>query len=262
MQGPDIFELQLRLSELKYYSGEASGIYDKTTESAVKFFQKASGLKDDGIVGINTWQALNMNSSKYFDVDRVYNGPSIIIDIDRRRLIFVSDTFMKIYPAAVGRKSLPTPLGNWVIVHKTMNPGGAFGVRWMRLSVPWGGFGIHGTNNPKSIGKAVSHGCVRLYNNDVIEVYDRTPLGTPVTIIGKAYNNRQLRLGDSGSDVRQIQIMLKRLKYYRTKLDSDYGPYTEKAVKEFQIDHSLDPDGIVGSGTLTNLQWAYADLYK
>ena len=109
--------------------------------------------------------------------------PSIVIEIKKRRLHFTSKTLTKTYPVAVGKASTPTPQGNWTIVSKAMNPGGAFGARWMRLSVPWGGYGIHGTNNPKSIGKAASHGCVRMYNEDVIEIYPLTPVGTPVTIV-------------------------------------------------------------------------------
>ncbi|MGE5391816.1 MAG: L,D-transpeptidase [Deltaproteobacteria bacterium] len=109
--------------------------------------------------------------------------PSIIIEVEKRRLHFRSDTLTKTYPVAVGKPSTPTPIGNWTIVQKAMNPGGPFGARWMRLSVPWGGYGIHGTNNPKSIGRAVSHGCVRMYNKDVIEIYPLTPIGTPVTIV-------------------------------------------------------------------------------
>ncbi len=262
MRGPDIIELQIRLQELGYYSEKSNGIYTETTEQAVKKFQKAKRLKSDGVVGPITWTELDMNSSRFFRTERVYDAPSIIIDIDRRVLVFVADSLMKIYPAAVGRPSLPTPLGNWTIVNKALNPGGPFGVRWMRLSIPWGGYGIHGTNNPKSIGKAVSHGCVRLYNEDVIEVYDRTPVGTPVSIIGKAYNNRVLKLGDSGSDVKEVQRMLRKLKFYRSKLDGEYGPYTEKAVKDFQIQKSIPADGIIGLSTLTALQRAFADLYK
>jgi len=111
--------------------------------------------------------------------------PLIIIEVEKRQLHFHSDELVKTYPVAVGKPSTPTPLGNWTIVQKAMNPGGPFGARWMRLSVPSGGYGIHGTNNPKSIGKAVSHGCVRMYNNDVIEIYPLTPLGTPVTIVAR-----------------------------------------------------------------------------
>jgi L,D-transpeptidase ErfK/SrfK len=261
MHGPDILELQLRLEELGYYQGQADGRYTLATQRAVKSFQQALGLKDDGVVGPITWLALNRNAFEHFKAEPALTSPEIMIDIDRRVLIYAAPQFMKTYPVAVGRPSLPTPLGNWSIVSKALNPRGAFGVRWMRLSIPWGGYGIHGTNNPKSIGKAVSHGCVRMYNTDVIEVYERTPVGTPVTIIGKAYNRRTLKIGDQGSDVQEIQKMLKKLRFYRAKLDGEYGPYTEQAVRNFQQEQSLMVDGMVGSATLTAIQRAYAQTF-
>ena len=44
------------------------------------------------------------------------------------------------------------------------------------------GYALHGTNNPSSIGQAVSHGCVRLRNEDIAFLYDLVPVGTPVYI--------------------------------------------------------------------------------
>ncbi len=262
LEGPDVLELQLRLQELGYYEERLHGFYTAATVRAVKSFQQASGLTVDGVVGPITWIALDINSSRHFQAEPAASYPEIIIDIDRRVLIYGAQNFTKTYPVAVGRPSLPTPLGNWSIVNKALNPGGAFGVRWMRLSVPWGGYGIHGTNNPKSIGKSVSHGCVRMYNSDVIEIYERTPVGTRVIIIGKAYNNRGLQIGDVGSDVLEIQKMLRKLKIYRAKLDGEYGPYTEKAIKEFQKQQGLTVDGRFGSATLSALQKAYAQTFK
>jgi lipoprotein-anchoring transpeptidase ErfK/SrfK len=61
-----------------------------------------------------------------------------------------------------------------------MNPGGPFGVLWLSLSKQ--GYGIHGTNDPSSIGKAVSHGCVRMHNRDVLQLAEKVPNGTRVII--------------------------------------------------------------------------------
>ena len=44
-------------------------------------------------------------------------------------------------------------------------------------------FRLHGTNEPWSIGKAVSNGCIRMFNDDVVDLYDRTPVGTPVVVV-------------------------------------------------------------------------------
>src|SRR5687768_4142701 len=82
------------------------------------------------------------------------------------------------YPIAVGKKSTPTPLGHYTIIAKTIFPGGVFGSRWMGLSIPH--YGIHGTNNPSSIGQAVSKGCIRMHNHDIESLFQRVQIGTIV----------------------------------------------------------------------------------
>lgn len=86
----------------------------------------------------------------------------------------------KVYPIAVGRMLHETPYGQFIIINKAPNPGGPFGTMWMSLSKQH--YGIHGTNDPSSIGKAVSRGCIRMYNNDVEELARTVPIGTPVYI--------------------------------------------------------------------------------
>jgi lipoprotein-anchoring transpeptidase ErfK/SrfK len=105
----------------------------------------------------------------------------IYISTSRKRLALMRDgTVVKRYPIGVGKMLTPTPAGTYTIVNKAPNPGGPFGVMWMGLSKPH--YGIHGTNNPASIGKYVSHGCVRMYNNDVLELSKLVPIGTRVHI--------------------------------------------------------------------------------
>ena len=87
------------------------------------------------------------------------------------------------YPCIMsfGKPSTPTPKGNFTIINKQVNPGGPFGARWLGLSKK--GYGIHGTNNPSSIGKAVSNGCIRLHKPNVIELFNLVSIGTPVRIV-------------------------------------------------------------------------------
>lgn len=109
----------------------------------------------------------------------IYN---IIVNTNTRRLtLYRNGEWYKSYPIAVGKPSTPTPKGDFEIVNKTVNPGGPFGARWLGLSKPH--YGIHGTNNPQSIGKAVSHGCIRLYNDNIIELYNLVSIGTRVKIV-------------------------------------------------------------------------------
>lgn len=106
---------------------------------------------------------------------------SIIVSVTTRRLLLLRDgAVLKSYPVGVGKSGTPTPTGIFYIANKRPSPGGPFGAMWLGLSVP--GYGIHGTNNPSSIGGYVSKGCIRMYNKDVLELSGIVPVGTPVTI--------------------------------------------------------------------------------
>jgi len=261
MEGIDVRNVQERLTELGYYDGEITGIYDKATAEAVRNFQQGFGLLADGIVGPDTWNAIGLSeeSLQYFDTQ--YN---ITVDLDQRELTLKEgEEILKVYPVAVGKPSTPTPTGNWRIIQKTENPGGPFGARWMRLNVPWGGYGIHGTNEPESIGQAASHGCVRMNNEDVIELYDIVPLGTEVRIIGQNFTGRVLYLGvEPGEDIARVQEILQALGYYTGAIDGIYGTGTRNAVQNLQRDYGLIPDGVVGPNTYEILEKLYDTIQK
>lgn len=105
----------------------------------------------------------------------------IDVSINSRRLrLFKDGVQVRQYPIAVGRILYTTPTGNFIIINKAPNPGGPFGTMWMSLSKEH--YGIHGTNDPSSIGKSVSRGCIRMYNRDVEELSRMIPIGTPVFI--------------------------------------------------------------------------------
>jgi lipoprotein-anchoring transpeptidase ErfK/SrfK len=87
---------------------------------------------------------------------------------------------IRTYPVAIGKMATRTPGGSYRIINKVPNPGGPFGAFWMGLSRKH--YGIHGTNAPSSIGKSVSHGCIRMNNRDVLELAKLVPLQTVVTI--------------------------------------------------------------------------------
>jgi lipoprotein-anchoring transpeptidase ErfK/SrfK len=99
--------------------------------------------------------------------DRQWTGPSTITGK------FVRPNWAP--PAAVKRDKPSLP---------DMIPGGAannpMGVAAMTLA--GGDYAIHGTNSPKSIGGFVSYGCIRMFNEDIIHLYDRVRVGTPVFV--------------------------------------------------------------------------------
>lgn len=256
MQGPDVRLVQQRLRDLGFYFGPTNGIYDRGTADAVVAFQSQRGLTTDGIVGPSTYEALGSGAPVQPLGER---GPEITIDLDQRKLYLNRQgRLVRVYDVAVGAPSTPTPVGRWVIVEKVMDPGGPFGTRWMRLSIPWGGYGIHGTDDPNSIGQAVSHGCVRMRNQDVEELYSMVPVGTTVNIVGQVITGRVLIPGEvSGSDVRAVQELLQQLSYYQGEIDGVYGTETAEAVRRFQADSGLRPDGVVGPRTYDALQRVY-----
>lgn len=105
----------------------------------------------------------------------------IIVDLSQRMLYLLdADTVVRGFPVGIGKMLTQTPVGEYTIVNKQANPGGPFGAFWMGLSRPH--YGIHGTNNPASIGGLVSHGCIRMYNEDVLQLSRLVPVGTRVTI--------------------------------------------------------------------------------
>ncbi|MEQ8198863.1 MAG: L,D-transpeptidase [Clostridiaceae bacterium] len=108
----------------------------------------------------------------------------IVINTQEHTLTLYRDgNVFKTYKVAVGKPSTPTPKGTFRIVNRSINPGGPFGARWLGLDAPNGDYGIHGTNNPYSIGHSVSNGCIRMYNNQVIQLSNLVPIGTEVQII-------------------------------------------------------------------------------
>ncbi|WP_408955237.1 L,D-transpeptidase family protein [Natroniella sp. ANB-PHB2] len=106
----------------------------------------------------------------------------ILIVLNERRLYLLQDNQVaNSFPVAVGKPTTPTPTGNYKIINKIKNPSNpALGSRWMQFTTRM--HGIHGTNNPASIGKAASLGCVRMYNYNAEYLYDQIQVGTPIEI--------------------------------------------------------------------------------
>lgn len=113
---------------------------------------------------------------------------SIVIDKSDFRLYWVkNDVLVKAYPIAIGRDVTRTPSALWKILAKYhTSPTSVYGPRKMRLFRKTGSgwaytaYGIHGTNQEWVIGTKASHGCIRMYNKDVLELFPQVPLGTIV----------------------------------------------------------------------------------
>ncbi len=168
----------------------------------------------------------------------------ILIEIEDKKLyLYENGNLIKQYPIASGKDGWPSPIGRWKIINKG-DWGEGFGGRWMGLNVRWGKYGIHGTTREGSIGRAASHGCIRMFNKHVKELYNIVPVGTVVIIRNGPFGPfgtgfRNLEPGDRGSDVLAVQQRLKALKYFNGYESGIYGDDLKKALKQFQKDYNL-----------------------
>jgi L,D-transpeptidase ErfK/SrfK len=130
-------------------------------------------------------------------------GVMLIVNVPQRMLFAVTGSGVAAYPAAVGRRDWPTPLGEFSIATKERTPtwdvpesiraearragrtlplrvppgpGNPLGAYWLGLS--GGGVGIHGTNAPRSIYQVITHGCIRLHPDDISALFGEVSVGT------------------------------------------------------------------------------------
>lgn len=126
----------------------------------------------------------------------------IVINIPEARLrLYTGGLLLKTYPVGLGQSRFPTPIGHFKVIRKTVNPGwenpylkqgqmqilpgetNPLGLRWIGFNPgPAGEYGMHGTDTPSSVGQFKSHGCVRMHNKDVMDLFERVTLGTPVHV--------------------------------------------------------------------------------
>lgn len=129
--------------------------------------------------------------------------PAIIVTLSQRKVaLYNGEKLVKTYRCAIGTPDHPTPVGNWKIVLKRKNPTWVNpGSEWAKtmpktiapgptnplglraLNLNASGIRLHGTTSLSSIGTAASHGCMRMRNQDIVDLFDRVKVGTPVFII-------------------------------------------------------------------------------
>lgn len=128
----------------------------------------------------------------------------IVINVPSRTLwLYSGETVVRSYPVGVGQAAYPTPLGRFEVIRKvedpvfenphkrssrfrrvSSGPKNPLGTRWIGFKEDNGGeYGIHGTNDPASVGKFSSHGCVRMAIRDSEELFDLVDFGTPVEVV-------------------------------------------------------------------------------
>lgn len=196
---------------------------------------------------------------------------------------FVQGSYQGRYSLAVGRRSWPTPTGDYRIVNKARNPTwivpasiqeemansgkevlervppgpeNPLGEYWLGTSAP--GVGIHATNRPWSIGTSASHGCIRMLPGDIAQLFPRVEVGTPVKIIYQplkmAISGDRIYLEAHPDIYGRAKNYLDRVKlvaeHYRLshRIDWDKAAQVVKAREGIARDISLTPAPVLSGG--------------
>lgn len=136
------------------------------------------------------------NADKFLPEVREYR---LILRLsDRRVYYYEGEELIVSYPVAIGRKGWETPTGNFQVFQKVVHPtwqhpftqeivppgkNNPLGVRWIGFWTDGNNaIGFHGTPNEELIGQAVSHGCVRMRNADIVALFEKVEMGTVVIV--------------------------------------------------------------------------------
>lgn len=187
---------------------------------------------------------LYMSNTNVAQAAEKLDNLSITINVPSRTMtLYSGDQAIKEYSVAIGKYENQTPIGDFKIRSKEINPTwikpvkdgeesvtiesgpeNPLGYRWMEF---FDLYGIHGTNSPETIGKYVSNGCIRMQEKDVEEVYDLVPLGTPVHITYE-------------------RIVVKKHSNQMVTLSIYPDEYQRESVNIWTINQKLNPYGMAG----------------
>lgn len=202
---PKTLDYKKELKNLGYYKDESKDTKLNLRNAILRFQSSwnmtANGKWDDKCLEI---LALQLGTGNVSCEDAIDAPPSegkwLTINKTKRILtLYENKKVLKKYPVAIGNPSSLTPDGKFTIVSKVINPawgGGGYakpvkggipanplGYRWLGLSYKSGSdLGIHGNNSPYSIGKNISHGCIRMINSDVEQLFEIVPRSANVWI--------------------------------------------------------------------------------
>ncbi len=194
--------------------------------------------------------------------DKPNNFQGIIINLSEMRLYYFykkgKNQFVVTYPIGIGDDGVETPMGKYKISHKVVNPPwyvpesirqerpelpavvppgpeNPLGTHAMRLSNL--SYLIHGTNRPWAVGRKVTHGCIRLYPEDIPKLFDMVPIGTDVMII-----RQPVKVGKSGEEV-YIEVhkdeQLKNFDYLQNAIEQLAKRGLLKYVDTFKLYHAV-----------------------
>lgn len=224
-QGSKVTQLQQDLKQLGYYYADITGNFGEKTEAAVKAFQKAYKLTDDGVAGTNTLNAIAAAVEKAGGSLSSSSGASGMklgsTGSDVRALQQNLTTLGYYYGDITGHYGTMTQAA----VAKFQKARG--------LTQD----GVAGSKTVEAIASAI-----------------KSSGGSVAGSSSSSGVGNSLREGDTGAAVNELQTMLKTLEYYYGEITGHFGSLTKKAVRSFQDDNDLTVDGIAGVNTINKLR--------
>ena len=191
-KGPDVLNLEQRLTSLRYDSGKVDGTFDATTAFAVMAFQKVHNLPRTGRA---TDDVVRLLATAGNPAPMMADGGRNRVEVDLKRqvlFLYKDGALLRILPVSTGNNKRYCVDGDCAVA---VTPGGSFkigrkipGIRVSRLGKLYnplyfnGGIAIHGA--PSVPGSPASHGCVRIPMAASRWFYDTVSSGTPVYVLG------------------------------------------------------------------------------
>lgn len=240
-RGAEVRSLQQRLQRLKYFTGDVNGYYGASTRDAVVRFQQKMGLTVDGIVGAETQQVIDKTIQQLNRVKAPSNDKILPLTVG-------SCSNGKCPNLRNGNKNryvkyLQTRLRHWG--YFKFNPNGNFDSKTVEA--------VKRFQKAKGLS---ADGVVGPQTWDKIENSKIKQPKTENTKIKKSNkcNNPVLQRGDKSECVAKLQNLLQKLGYFKGNSTSYFGASTWEAVKQFQFNNELPPNGIVDSQTWKALE--------
>ena len=242
-EGVPVRELQGALRLLGFYGGQVNGIFTQSTQAAVSRFQRAAGLRADGVVDTNTWKALfpGANISK-----SVANTPELPSSIDNFPMPTESINSIRVINNSTQQRRITNTVNNPIRVNPEPQP--ATPVKPKPKPKPT----TTTTKKPKPVQKQAATTKVRQTTTTRRRSTSTTRKTPPIQYT--AAGLPILRPGMRGSQVVKLQEKLSNLGFLKSGVDGDFGPVTTEAVKAFQKRNGLEADGVVGGATWNLLQ--------
>ena len=253
--GDLVKQVQQRLKDLMYYTGPVSGNYQAKTVSAVKRFQEQNGLKADGTIGEDTWNAL-FNAESVVPPDATAKPTAeptpepdpafhIVVDVNNQVVIVYGRDENGDYTQVVremicstGTKRNPSPVGDWTLNGRKANwcyfpAWGDYARYWTRINASVAFHSVIymkvntmslSVKSYKNLGSRASHGCVRLLVSDAKWIYDNVEAGTVVTITDSLPSDPELK-----ASVKQPELNYSNMLPYETPKPTEEPTYVSGA---------------------------------